>query len=65
MNDADKIVAAILATGLAKSEGAVAAEHFVRAYEEMISEMKRREKVNEGDFAGALEEQIKNQRKGS
>jgi hypothetical protein len=65
MDDADKIVAAILATGLAKIEGAAKPENFVRAYEEILSEMTRREKAKEGDFAGAHEEQLKNQRKGS
>jgi hypothetical protein len=65
MDDADKIVAAILATGLAKIEGAAKPENFVRAYEEILSEMRRREKVKKGDVVGAHEEQLKDQRKGS
>jgi hypothetical protein len=65
MDDADKIVAAILATGLAKIEGAAKPENFVRAYEEILSEMTRREKVKVGGSVGAHEEQSKNPRKGS
>jgi len=57
MYDTDKIVAAILAAALGvKNDGAANAARFVQAYEEVLSEMKAREKAKATAYADALEE---------
>jgi hypothetical protein len=56
MDDTDKIVAAILAAAYAaKNIGAVNAVQFVRVYEEVSEEMKKREKQKPTGLADAVE----------